>query len=282
MKNFANTPPINDLPRVIPIFPLKGTIILPGADLPLHIFEDRYKKMFVESLKNDRIIGMIQPSDSLMEHDLYKIGCLGRIIGFNETNDGRFFFTLNGVCRFELVNEIESNKDFRTVEAAYDKYDSDYNLNQDFEELIQRDNLIPLLEKYFTKHQIELDLKSLESFSDNAIIQSLSMSCPFEPNEKQLLLEAKDIKERANLFYSLIEISVNSPDYKPTIQWEKFKKMTIDPEILDIIVCPLTKTKLTYDEEKQELISKEAKLAYPIEEGIPILIVEEARKIDDK
>ena len=218
MNNFINTPPIEDLPKVIPIFPLEGTIILPGTDLPLHIFEDRYKRMFAESLSNDRIIGMIQPSDSSMKNDLYKIGCIGRIIGFKETNDGRFFFTLNGICRFELVNEIETKKGFREIEAAYDKYNSDYNFNQTSDELIQRDSLIPLLNKYFTKHQIEIDIKSLESFSDNAIIQSLSMSCPFEPSEKQLLLEAKDIKERANLFYSLIEISVNSSNYQSTIQ----------------------------------------------------------------
>ncbi len=221
MQSFTNTPPIKNLPRIIPIFPLQGTILLPGTDLPLHIFEERYKTMFSESLKGDRIIGMIQPLDMSPGNDLYKIGCVGRITAFKETTDGRYYFTLNGICRFELIDEYKSSNDFRLIEVNYEKYDFDYDTKNDLDNIVDRNKLIPLLKKYFTINQIDIDIENLESFSDDAIIQSLSMSCPFEPREKQLLLEASNIIERANLFYSLIEISVNSQNIanqKSTLQ----------------------------------------------------------------
>ncbi|PPR79491.1 MAG: Lon protease 2 [Alphaproteobacteria bacterium MarineAlpha2_Bin1] len=221
MHNFTNTPSLKNLPRVIPIFPLQGTILLPGTDLPLHVFEERYKNMFSESLKGERIIGMIQPLDTSSGKELYKIGCVGRITAFKETVDGRYYFTLNGICRFELINEFKSSKDFRLIEANYENFNYDYDIKDMSDHIIERGKLIPLLKKYFTKYQIDIDIENLESFSDDAIIQSLSMSCPFEPREKQLLLEAKNITERANLFYSLVEISVNSQNIvnqKSTIQ----------------------------------------------------------------
>ena len=221
MQNFINTPSLNNLPKVVPIFPLTGSILLPGTELPLHIFEERYKKMFSESLKGERIIGMIQPLESPVEKELYKIGCIGRIVAFKETIDGRYFFTLNGICRFELVNEVYSNKNFRSIEVNYDNFVNDYEIKEESNNIIDRKKLIPLLKKYFSMYQLDIDIKTLEKFSDDAIIQSLSMSCPFEPREKQLLLEAKNIEERSKLFYSLVEISVNSQNsinQKSTIQ----------------------------------------------------------------
>ena len=208
MKSFSNTPSFNELPKIIPVFPLNGSIILPGADLPLHIFEERYRQMVSSSLKSNRIIGMIQPSES-GNIDLYKIGCIGRIVSFKETNDGRYFLTLNGICRFEFVKEINNEQAFRSAEVSYESFHIDYTENQENTKIFDREKVFPLLKKYFSKSQIDIDMETLETFSDDTIIQSLSMSCPFEPSEKQLLLEAKNIENRGELFLSLVEIAIS-------------------------------------------------------------------------
>lgn len=210
MNYFINTPSAEALPSILPIFPLNGTLILPGTELPLHIFEERYREMFQDSLRSSTLIGIVQPRSSSELNSspkLYDVGCIGRIIGFRETEEGRYFVTLHGVCRFELIEEVDSISNYRQFKINCNKFIEDLKHIDETVKLLDRNNLFPNLKKFLSKHNINIDLKSLDSVSDSVIVQSLSMTCPFEPNEKQVILEAENIQIRADIIYSLIEMA---------------------------------------------------------------------------
>ena len=189
-----------NLPKNIPIFPLSNFIIFPKTAVPLNIFEPRYIDMVNDSMKSNKLIGMIQPKNlknrSKINIDLYDIGCLGKITSFKETNDGRFLIELKGVIRFKIIKEIKSNKKYRECEVSYENFSDDLsdkkeNLKFSDLELIFKD-----LKTLFEKRGFIINWRELEKQSLNETINALAMASPFTLEEKQVLLEAKNIDVR--------------------------------------------------------------------------------------
>ena len=187
-----------DLPNILPVFPLSNFIIFPRTTVPLNIFEPRYIQMIDESMKTNRLIGMIQPKKSgeLKKPDLYKIGCAGKITSFNETDDGRYLIILNGICRFKIIDEINNDNLYRECNVEYDDFSMD--LNEKSEEIKFSDlNLIfQNLKGLFKKQGYEINWKEVEKQSLDQTINTLSMASPFSLEEKQVLLESKDLNIR--------------------------------------------------------------------------------------
>ena len=213
MKKYINTPEFTNLDDIVPIFPLAGTIIFPNSELPLHIFEERYREMIRDSLKKSKLIGIIQPKDdpNNQNPELYQVGCVGRIISFRETEDGRYYISLNGICRFRLIKELEVSSKYRQLEVDYTLYSKDFDGFDENIRFFERNKLFPQLKKYFELYKFKVDISLLDNISDYAITHSLSMSCPFQPNEKQVLLESKNIEDRAKIICSLIDMAISNP-----------------------------------------------------------------------
>ena len=187
-----------DLPSILPVFPLSNFIIFPRTTVPLNIFEPRYLKMIDQSMKSNRIIGMIQPKKTgeLKKPDLHKVGCAGKITSFNETDDGRYLIVLNGICRFKIIDEINNGNLFRECKVKYDEYSSD--LEEKLSEIKYTDlNLIfQNLKGLFKKEGYEINWKEVEKQSLDQTINTLSMASPFSLEEKQVLLESRDLSNR--------------------------------------------------------------------------------------
>ncbi len=205
---------MNDLPKSIPIFPLAGALLLPKARLPLNIFEPKYLKMLEDVLGNqNRLIGMIQPL-SIKEgkpHNikLNKVGCAGRVVSFTETEDSRYLITLAGICRFNFVENIEENDLYLKGKVDWSSFKSDRKtekMNADF----KRDIFLDILSKYFKLTNLQTDWESLKKAEDELLINSLSMLCPFDQHEKQALLEAKTIKDRASILQTLMDMTLKA------------------------------------------------------------------------
>jgi Lon protease-like protein len=199
-----------DLPSVLPIFPLTGVLLLPRAQLPLNIFEPRYLAMTDDALGQRRYIGMVQPQEaenelSLENPPVYEHGCVGRISTFSESGDGRYFITLAGVCRFQITEELKTKKNYRSTKVNYRPFVAD--LIQNDMSLPLRDQRLKTIHSYFALKNIDADWHSVEGSPDEALINSLSMMCPFAPSEKQALLECSGLQERSALLLSLMEMS---------------------------------------------------------------------------
>jgi len=199
-----------DLPTVLPIFPLTGVLLLPRAQLPLNIFEPRYLAMTDDALGQGRYIGMVQPQEEKIELSrenppVYERGCAGRISTFSESGDGRYFITLVGVCRFQIKEELEIKKGYRSSKVDYRPFVSDLVPNDTA--LPLRDQRLKTIQSYFALKNIDADWASVEGSPDEALINSLSMMCPFAPNEKQALLECSGLQERSALLLSLMEMA---------------------------------------------------------------------------
>ena len=195
------------LPDRLPIFPLRGALLLPGGNLPLNIFEPRYLEMVRDAMRTDRVIGMIQPrpeGEAAETPKLYGTGCTGQITNFSETEDGRFLITLTGVCRFDLAKELAVDTSYRQVEADYGRWWHDLQPATPPPEL--RGDLLPVLRAYFDRHGIEADWDAIEAAPLGGLVTSLCMICPFEPEEKQALLEAPDIGRQARLLVALMRM----------------------------------------------------------------------------
>jgi len=192
---------MKNLPDIVPVFPLSNFIIFPKTTVPLNIFEPRYIDMINESMKTDKLIGIIQPkksSDSHLPPTLHKIGCLGKITTFKETDDGRYMIELKGLVRFEIIKEIKSLKKYREFLVDFKKYSHDLDeIDNDIKfsdlELIFRD-----LKLLFEKKGYIINWKDLEKQSLDEIINALAMASPFSLEEKQVLLEAENLKIRKN------------------------------------------------------------------------------------
>tara|TARA_B100001287_G_C22510262_1_gene447911 strand:- start:122 stop:766 length:645 start_codon:yes stop_codon:yes gene_type:complete len=190
---------IIDLPKKIPVFPLSNFIIFPSTTVPLNIFEARYIDMIDDSMKSDKLIGMIQPNNSGLNPnvpELHKVGCVGKITSFKETKDGRYLIELNGLIRFKSLKEIESGKKYRMLEVDFSEYSKDLeNKNENLKfsdlELIFRD-----LKSLFEKKGFIINWKALEKQSLDETINALAMASPFSLEEKQILLEAKNLDQR--------------------------------------------------------------------------------------
>jgi Lon protease-like protein len=200
-----------DLPEELPIFPLSGALLLPWGRLPLNIFEPRYLNMILDALGAGRIIGMLQPDydregkDGGGEPAVYSIGCAGRIASFEETEDGRLLILLKGLCRFSIVSEIEGRKGYRRVKASYDAFKTDLDLPANFE--VAREILFARLKPYLEASAMKLSVEVLKGLSDSTLVTSLCMVCPFDPREKQALLEAKTLKARYDALLALLQIA---------------------------------------------------------------------------
>jgi Lon protease-like protein len=196
------------LPSIVPIFPLTGVLLLPRGRLPLNIFEPRYLAMTRDALAGERLIGMVQPSDPRVVADnppVYPTGCAGRITSFSETDDGRFLITLTGVSRFRIREELPLMEGYRRVVPEWRTFAGD--LASEDEPAFDRDRLLRGLRTYFQQHRIEADWDAITSVPGERLVTSIAMICPFEPNEKQALLEAPDLDERARLLTAIVEMA---------------------------------------------------------------------------
>ncbi len=187
-----------DLPKILPVFPLSNFIIFPRTTVPLNIFEPRYIEMIDKSMKSDRMIGMIQPKKTgeLKKPDLYSIGCAGKITSFNETEDGRYLIILNGVCRFKIINEVNNGNLFRECEVKYEEFSSDLGEKSEKIEFSDLKLIFKNLKDLFKKQGYEINWKEIEKQSLDQTINTLSMASPFSLEEKQVLLESKDLNIR--------------------------------------------------------------------------------------
>ena len=199
---------MNNFSKIIPVFPLSNFIIFPNTTVPLNIFEPRYLDMINDSMKSDKLIGMIQPKNSKYENGipkLHDVGCLGKITSFRETEDGRYLIELKGKIRFQIINEISTDKKYRSVEVDYKNYLSDLSddkekLNFSDLELIFKD-----LKSLFEKKGFIINWKALEKQSLNETINALAMASPFSLEEKQILLEAQDLDIRKNKIAEILK-----------------------------------------------------------------------------
>jgi len=199
-----------DLPSVIPVFPLTGVLLLPRARLPLNIFEPRYLAMVDHAMAGNRIIGMVQPKTPGSETGrrpplLSQVGCAGRIVEYSETDDGRYLITLFGLIRFKLAGERDADTPFRQVAADYSSFTGDF--NQERAPDIARDRLIGALRPYLQDREMQTDWSAIEDAPADTLVDALAMLCPFEPAEKQALLEARGLKERADALIALLEMA---------------------------------------------------------------------------
>jgi len=211
---------LEDLPKKIPIFPLSNFIIFPKTTVPLNIFEPRYIQMIDDSMKSNRYIGMIQPKKSgdLKKPDLHKVGCIGKITSFNETEDGRYLIVLNGVCRYEVINEISSDKLYRECEIEFKNFSKDLIEQKEkikFEELKQ---IFDKLKNLFEQQGYQINWKDLENQSVEQTINTLSMASPFTLEEKQILLDTENLKERKSKLEEILMTYANYSLTNKTIQ----------------------------------------------------------------
>ncbi|PZP56150.1 MAG: peptidase S16 [Micavibrio aeruginosavorus] len=197
------------LPDIIPVFPLDGVLLLPRGHLPLNIFEPRYIAMVEDALRTNRLIGMIQPSAaSSGPPPLFKTGCAGKIVQFQETEDGRYLITLKGVARFEVQHEVDSMRGYRQVRTDWSKFSEDF---EKIESLgVNRSHLVELLQIYFEQNEMSIDWKLITAVNDEKLMTCLAMICPFTSGEKQALIEEPTCKARADLFMKLLEMAVRS------------------------------------------------------------------------
>ncbi|HET6467750.1 MAG TPA: LON peptidase substrate-binding domain-containing protein [Geminicoccaceae bacterium] len=199
------TGPGESLPHRFPIFPLHGSLLLPGGSLPLNVFEPRYLQMVRDAMQTDRVIGMIQPrqdEDPSPRPELFRTGCAGRISNFAETEDGRYLITLTGLCRFDVDEELEVDTPYRQVVADFQRWRHD--LQPSAPPASLKTSLLGVLKGYFAHHGIEADWTALRNAPLAALITSLAMICPFEASEKQALLEAGDMEEQGKLLVALM------------------------------------------------------------------------------
>ena len=187
-----------DLPKIIPVFPLSNFIIFPRTTVPLNIFEPRYIQMIDKSMKSDRMIGMIQPKKTgeLKKPDLHNVGCAGKITSFNETDDGRYLIVLNGVCRFKILDEVKNDNLYRECEVKYEEFSNDLIEKSDEIKFSDLKLIFQNLKDLFKKQGYEINWKEIEKQSLDQTINTLSMASPFSLEEKQVLLEASNLDNR--------------------------------------------------------------------------------------
>lgn len=201
-----------DLPATIPVFPLPGALLLPRGQMPLNIFEPRYLEMIDDSLRSGhRLIGMIQPDTAHPgpedKPNLYKIGCAGRITQFAETGDGRYLIQLTGVCRFRVDHELSVMTAYRQCRAAYEPFADDF-IARKGEDDVDRKALLVALKDFLHANNLKTDWEGIEKAPNEALVNALAMMSPYGPAEKQALLEAPDLKTRAEILIAVTEIEL--------------------------------------------------------------------------
>lgn len=202
-----------DLPRVIPVFPLSGAILFPRASMPLNIFEPRYLNMIDDAIGAQRLVGMIQPwaaATDLSKPEIAPVGCVGRITSFAETDDGRYLITLTGVCRFRVLEELKVPTPYRQVAADFTPYGDDLNAPASGFAL-DRDELSDALRRYVDSKGFSVDWNAVDAAPAEALVNAIAALCPFEAPEKQALLEAETLDDRAATLIALLELNA-TPD----------------------------------------------------------------------
>ena len=204
----------DELPESIPLFPLNKVLLLPRAKLPLNLFENRYLHMFDHALQNGRYIGMIQPSEEpkkdgeMKPPSLYNVGCAGFLTAFSQTNDNRYEIILEGVCRFKIKKELELMNGFRRANVQWSKFKSDFKIEK-LDSNEKRNEFLKILRPFLEKMSMKVDWEVIEGTNDEDLINTISMCCPFDVNEKQALLEAISLENRREVLTSLIHINLN-------------------------------------------------------------------------
>lgn len=200
-----------DLPQKLPVFPLPGALLLPRADLPLNIFEPRYLEMVSDALSGERIIGIIQPrddSDTAERPELMKVGCAGRITSYAETPDGRMLVTLTGVSRFSIKSELTVDTAYRQVVANFKPFAIDLVMDLGAAE-VNRPALLTAFKDYLTANNMSADWSEINAASTEVLVNTLSLLAPYPASEKQALLEAPDLKTRADVLVALTEMALS-------------------------------------------------------------------------
>ena len=198
------------LPDIIPIFPLKGVVMFPDTYLPLNIFEPRYLKMIDQAISNEnRLIGMIQQKNSNKNDDesiFYRVGCAGKIMKFEETNDNRYLITLRGLSRFNLISEKTNDYDFREANIDWENFSKDLKINVKSSDF---GNLKTTLKTYFKSKNIRANVDAIDTFNYYNFVDQITMICPLANNEKQLLLETTSISKREKLLQTILDSYVS-------------------------------------------------------------------------
>src|SRR3954465_11679075 len=200
-----------DLPHSLPLFPLTGAVLLPRGQLPLNVFEPRYLEMVDYALQGDRLIGMIQPvenEETVLKPPPAAVGCAGKLVAFRETDDNRYLITLQGLCRFRLTGEMDSATAWRAGFCDFAPFGGD--LVQPPDEEVPRERLLAALKSYLTSRDMQADWKSVLTAPAEALVNALAMMCPFNPAEKQALLEAQDFQDRTSTLLALLEMGGGS------------------------------------------------------------------------
>lgn len=201
-----------DLPKSLPIFVLPGALLLPRARLPLNIFEPKYLAMIEDCLKTPtRLIGMIQPRESeqsTTDPSLHQVGCAGRLTTFSETDDGRYLITLTGISRFRILELEDGFKPYICANAEWSSFSGDSASKREIDKDFDRERFLSLLKEYFDHAELTSDWDSMKDAEEELLINSLSMMCPFRPEEKQALLEAPTLKERREVLMTLMRFAL--------------------------------------------------------------------------
>ena len=213
-----------DLPKKIAIFPLSSAIFFPGTILPLNIFEERYLHLVNDSIKNQRIFGMVQPKRNkktekkkIYEPKLYSIGCLGKIINFFETEDNRLIITLLGLCRFKIIDTISNNKLYKEFTVDYSGFENDLNASKVPQKKIDTDSLITKLKVYFKKKNYFLDWNILKKLDQEQLIDTICMISPLSVEEKQKLLETKKIDDKLYALNEILNFNLHTKSETQTV-----------------------------------------------------------------
>ncbi len=208
-----------DLPDTIPVFPLPGALLLPRSRLPLHLFEPRYLAMLDDVLKtSNRLIGMVQPYDTPgQQGKLHSIGCAGKLTAFSETEDGRYMITLSGASRFRIIEEVEGFTPYRRCKVSWQGFDRDLG-GTEKDPTFDRERFMDALGRFLVDQGLSTDWESLGEAEDELLINSLSMLCPFEPEDKQALLEAPSLSTRRETLLTLIEFALRGGNGEEVMQ----------------------------------------------------------------
>jgi len=211
---------LTKLPSIIPVFPLSNFIVFPNTTVPLNIFEPRYLKMTEDAMATNRLIGMIQPKKTgeLKKPDLFDVGCVCRIISFNETEDGRYIIILKGLNRFNRINEIDNKKLYRELSVNYDLYTNDEKSGEENFEFSKIEKILEELKILFEKRGYKINWKDLEGQNVYQTLSALSMASPFSILEKQILLETKNLEDRQIKFEEILNTYNSSFSGLKTVQ----------------------------------------------------------------
>ena len=208
---------INNLPKKISVFPLSDVVFFPKTVLPLNIFEKRYIEMINDCMKDQRLFGMIQPKKKGVAQDVYEVGCLGKIINFNETSDGRFIINLSGIIRFRIVKELVSNKLYRKFSVDYSDFLQDLKIVKNNTKYNKKD-FLKKIDIFFKKKNYLININELEKYNFEQLINTLCMISPISVIEKQKLIETTTNEEKIQLFENIIDFNLADRFKNKTIQ----------------------------------------------------------------